>query len=421
MSFTPYGLNLGSAWADASFRAFFEKGCDVLISLSLILASMTAQPGLGVGAGYLDRSFGVELRAELGLMDKGWNLRLALPLRGIYSPSQGLRLRASDWDEIGDFSALLEALDVGDEAFRLRGGRLLLGAGHGSIVDGYRAGGHPDHQAAGLSALWRGARLAGQVAVDRISDPGLLFGHLRAALRRVDASSPWIPSAGLTLAVDPKPAQPQEAGIDGRLGLDIETLWRLRDHRVGLYVDGVMGLGPTWAYRSRLHIGILARWYERNWRVHLRLEGRRSGDGLPAGPYDNLYALFRHEQGFVRPAANAEPGFGLEMTLQNASKNGLTLRLAKDPFGEASMKRFEARLNWQWPDRGALYLAGGTWETGRQPPSWYAQAEARYALLKGLAGWLRLRRMRRQLLGEEREVVDVMIGLSGAVSLRASQ
>ena len=235
----------------------------------------------------------------------------------------------------------------------------------------------------------------------------------------MDAASGWIPSAGVTLAIDPQPASPQTAGLDGRIALDLESLWRLRDHRVGLYVDGVMGLGPQWAYRSRLHAGLMARWFERAWRFVLRVEGRRSADGLPAGPYDNLYALFRHEAGFVRPAASDELGLGAELSLLNTKGRGLTLRLAKDPHGADSMTRVEGRMNWSFDQRGALYLAAGTWETGREPPSWYAQGEGRMALMKGLAGWLRLRRMRRRIDGIEQPVVDALVGLSGALSISA--
>ncbi len=389
------------------------------VALSIFLAGLTAQPGLGFGLGYLDRAAGLELRGELTLMDRGWSLRLAAPLRGIFRSGSGLQLRQGDWDEIGDFSGLLEALDWGDEHKRLRGGRLVFSAGHGSVVDGYRAGGHPDHQAAGLSGTWRSDRLAAQLALDRITDPGLVFSHLRYALKAVDAASDWIPSAGLTLAIDPQPASPQTAGLDGRIALDLESLWRLRDHRVGLYVDGVMGLGPQWANRSRLHAGLLARWFERAWRLVLRVEGRRSADGLPAGPYDNLYALFRHEAGFVRPAASDELGLGAELSLLNTKGRGLTLRMAKDPHGADSMKRLEGRMNWSFDQRGALYLAAGTWETGREPPSWYAQGEGRMALMKGLAGWLRLRRMRRRIDGIEQPVVDALVGLSGALSISA--
>jgi hypothetical protein len=388
-------------------------------ALSIIFAGLTAQPGIGLGVGYLDRAAGIELRGELSLKDRGWSLRLAAPLRGIFSGDDGLQFRRGDWDEIGDFSGLLEALDWGDERKRLRGGRLVFSAGHGSVVDGYRAGGHPDHQAAGLAATWRNNRLAAQIALDRITDPGLVFSHLRYALKSVDAASRWIPSVGVTLAVDPRPAAPQAAGLDGRVSIDLESLWRLRDHRVGLYVDGVMGLGPQWAYRSRFHAGMLARWYERAWRLVLRVEGRRSGDGLPADPYDNLYALFRYEAGFVRPAASDELGLGAELSLLNAQGRGVTLRLAKDPHGDESMKRIEGRINWSIDQRGALYLAAGTWETGRQPPSWYAQGEGRMALLKGVAGWLRLRRMRRLIDGVEQPVVDALIGLSGALSISA--
>jgi len=381
------------------------------------MAGLTAQPGLGLGVGYLDQRLGLELRAELGLSTKKWKLKLAAPVRATLD--DGLSFRVADWDELGDYSALIQSLEWGDDRFKLRGGRLVLSSGHGSIVDGYRAGGHPDHQAAGLSATWRQPRLAAELAVDRITDPMLVFSHLRYALKSVDVTSSWIPSVGTTLAIDPQPAAPQVDGIDGRLGVDLESLWRLRDHRVGLYLDAVTGIGPSWAYRHRLHLGILASWFERQWRLGLRLEGRRSADGLPAGPYDNLYALFRHEEHFVRPAASDALGFGAQISLNSAQGNGMTLRLAKDPYGSDSMKRFEGRLNWTVSGRGALYLAGGTWETGQEPPSWYAQGEGRISVTKGLAAWLRLRRMRRVIGGVEEPVIDAMIGLSGALAIRA--
>ena len=89
-------------------------------------------------------------------------------------------------------------------------------------------------------------RVAVEVALDRVTDPSLVFSHLRYALRALDQTSTWIPSVAATVAIDPDPAAPQERGLDGRLGLDVESLWRWRDHRVGLYLDAVMGLGPAW-------------------------------------------------------------------------------------------------------------------------------------------------------------------------------
>jgi hypothetical protein len=390
-------------------------------AIGIVLASMQVQPGVGLGLGYLDQSLGVELRAELTLLDKGWSLRLAAPIRALYDTASGFRLRGEDWDEAGDYSALLESLQLGNEQRGLRGGRLLLSAGHGSVIDGYRAGGHPDQPAAGLAGHWRTARVDAQVAVDRISDPGLVFGHARYALRPLLATSTWLPSSALTLAVDPRPAAPQSQGVDGRIALDVESLWRWRDHRLGLYADGVLGLGPQWAWRQRLHSGLLAVWRERNWRLGLRAEVRRSADGLPAGPYDNLYALFRYEEGFVRPAASDALGWGVQLTAQRDQHLGFTLRWAQDPYGDDSMQRVEARARWSWQQRGAVYLAGGYWETGNEPPSWYAQSEGRLSVAKGLAAWLRLRRMRRSIAGQEQAVVDVLVGLSGALSVRAQR
>ena len=97
----------------------------------------------------------------------------------------------------------------------------------------------------------------------------------------------------------------------------------------------------------------------------------------------------------------------------------MTLRFARDPYGDESMTRTEGRLSWSVSKRGALYAAAGWWETGREPPSWYAQGEGRLGVTKGLAAWLKLRRMRRVINSVEEPVVDVMIGLSGALAIRA--
>jgi len=388
-------------------------------AIGILLASISAQPGLGLGIGYLDGAAGVELRAELGLTGEVFQLKLAAPLRGLFLPDEGLSFRSSDWDELGDYSALLESLRVGDARLGLRGGRLLLTAGHGTVVDDYRAGGHPDHPAAGLSGHWRSKRYSGLIAMDRISDPGLIFGTLRVALKNLEETSVWVPSSAITIAADPRPAAPQSRGLDGRIAIDLESLWRFSGYQVGLYTDGVMGLGPQWAYRSRLHGGLMANWQEGKWLVGLRAEGRRSGDGLPAGPYDNLYALFRYEEGFVRPAASDALGFGLSLKLQQRALGDLTLRFASDPHGDEAMQRIETMLRATVDKKAAVYLAAGTWETGREPPSWYAQGEGRMALGSGLAGWLRLRRMRRQIDGNERAVVDLLVGLSAAISVRA--
>ena len=178
-----------------------------------------------------------------------------------------------------------------------------------------------------------GARrvVAVEVALDRVTDPSWSFRTCVTRSGRSIQTSTWIPSVAATVAIDPDPAAPQERGLDGRLGLDVESLWRWRDHRVGLYLDAVMGLGPNWAARHRLHGGVLATWFERQWRLNLRLETRRSPDGLPAGPYDNLYALFRHEQHFVRPPAS-DARFGANVTLRHVDGgHGLTLRRLKRP------------------------------------------------------------------------------------------
>ena len=97
----------------------------------------------------------------------------------------------------------------------------------------------------------------------------------------------------------------------------------------------------------------------------------------------------------------------------------MTLRLARDPYGDENMSRAEGRLSWAVSKRGVLYAAAGRWETGQEPPSWYAQGEGRMGVTKGLAAWLKLRRMRRVINNTEEAVVDVMIGLSGALAIRA--
>ena len=85
------------------------------VLMTLLFAGLTVQPGLGLGVGYLDQSAGLELRLELAMSDKDWNLRLAAPLRGLMVPE--FRFRHADWDELGDYSALVESLKWGDDEF----------------------------------------------------------------------------------------------------------------------------------------------------------------------------------------------------------------------------------------------------------------------------------------------------------------
>ena len=45
----------------------------------------------------------------------------------------------------------------------------------------------------------------------------------------------------------------------------------------------------------------------------------------------------------------------------------MTLRLARDPYGDENMSRAEGRLSWAVSKRGVFYAAAGRWETGQEP------------------------------------------------------
>ena len=74
----------------------FKREELVGVALQLLVAGLVAQPGLGVGVGYLDQGAGIEVRAELGLVEKDWKLRLAVPVRYLLTPDPSCA-RAVGW------------------------------------------------------------------------------------------------------------------------------------------------------------------------------------------------------------------------------------------------------------------------------------------------------------------------------------
>ena len=232
-------------------------------------------------------------------------LRIGGPLRlRLYdrAPVQGEVIRRADWDEAGDFVALLEQLEVVDSyAFAERGqadfdlrvgalGRVQLG--HGSLVSGYANSLDLDRRRSGIDFFGRveGALLDRRAGVEMglivgdLAGSGIFGGRVAAdwvgaalglsvvgdpsaprALTPAAAGSPWI-------AVD-RQGRPSSAGERGVAAVGLDISYRFTDrwrYLLTPYFD--LNLMP--GLGKGLHLGLADRDPRRDDRRRSRLRPR---------------------------------------------------------------------------------------------------------------------------------------------------
>jgi hypothetical protein len=390
---------------------------------SFLLALLAASPaaldlGIGLGAGVLDHRFGLSLTPDLAWRSGDDSVRLGAPIYALLVEGEGLRLRTSDWDEIGEFSALLEELTVRRPGWQLRGGRISLSAGHGTVVNNYRAGSHPDHRASGLALQAKSPRLLVDVGLDRVTDPRLFVGELRHRFFAENERSNWLPDIGVGLAFDPAAAG---TGVgDGRLVLGVSSPWRVgKTARLGVHLDGVLGLGGTSFRRTRWHARGFADSRFGDWKAGLDAELRGSADGLAPEPFDAHYALYRYDPAYVRPDYAPGLGWRVSATVERRELGWVYLALRRDPgLSGDPVDGLDAALSVQHKARWSSH-----WSAGYRPghAGWFALGEGRYVVLPGLTAWLSVRRLRRTLEGASVTAVDALVGLTLATRISSAK
>jgi hypothetical protein len=245
-------------------------GSNALAGEALISADQRARPPsdvsrsvhgearMGVGVGFIadDPMASVEPSLALDLRDiLPLQLRFGGPLRlRLYdrSPRQGEVVRGADWDEAGDFVAILEALNYvdsfafgahGQADFDLRIGSLgRVQLGHGSLVMGYANGLDLDRRRSGLDFVGRleGALLERRAGVEM----GLVVGDLAGSGifgGRVGAD--WA-GAGIGFSVVGDPSAPRQLDLVGG-GITIDR----HNRPVAAGDRGVAAIGLDLSYR----------------------------------------------------------------------------------------------------------------------------------------------------------------------------
>jgi hypothetical protein len=374
--------------------------------------------GVGVGVGVLDHGFGLRVIPDLVWRAGDDSLHLAAPLTAVLVDGEGLRLRASDWDELGEYSALIENLTVRRKGWLLRGGRINLNAAHGTVVDNYRAGSHPDHRASGLALRVSSARTLADFGVDRVTDPRLFVAELRHRLFASNRNSSWMPDVGISLAYDSVAAGGTSS--DGRLVVGVASPWRLsKEARAGVHFDGVVGIGVVSLARTRWHARAFAERRFGRFKGELSGELRGSADGLAPEPFDAHYALYRYDEAYARPDYGPGLGWRFAATLAQGSADWLYLSVRQDPgaTGEA-ITGVDASFSMRHKERWSSH-----WSAGYRPgqAGWFALGEGRYVVMPGVTTWLAARRLRRAIEGTPTAAVDVMFGVTVATRISSAK
>jgi hypothetical protein len=300
----------------------------------------------------------------------------------------------------------------------LRGGRISLNAAHGTVVDNYRAGSHPDHRASGLALRVSSARLLADFGVDRVTDPRLFVAELRHRFFAPDKTSSWMPDIGVSLAFDPASAG-SEIG-DGRVVVGIASPWRLSDEaRVGVQCDAVVGIGGASFARTRWHARTFAERRFGAFKGGLSGELRGSGDGLTPEPFDAHYALYRYDEAYTRPEYAPGIGWRVAARLTRGSADWLYLSVRQDPgaAGEA-ITGFDASFSLRHKERWSSH-----WSAGYRPgqAGWFALGEGRFVVFPGVTTWLAARRLRRAIEGVPTAAVDVLFGVTVATRISSAK
>lgn len=290
---------------------------------------------LGVGFGFitedpvasLEPSFALDLRDLIPLtLQLGGPLRLRLWDR---DPSQGGVIRGTDWDEAGDFVAILQRLHYEDSfAFGERGianvdlrigrlGRVQLG--HGSLVMGYANGLDLDRRRTGVDLH---ARMEGYLLDQRAGiDAGVVIGDLAGEqIFGGRLAADWAgASLGFSAVGDPLAPRQLVLGESGE-AIQIDRQNRLKSEgEVGV---AAVGLDLSYRFTDRwrylvtpyldlnlmpglgkgLHLGVdaeLVAGRHRRSRLGLRAEMTAGDSSYDPAYFDVFYGLQRWQAPFV--------------------------------------------------------------------------------------------------------------------------
>lgn len=218
------------------------------VSLGVAFGFITEDPIASI-----EPALGLDLRDVVPL-----EIQLGAPLRlRIYdrSPEQGQVIRGTDWDEAGDYLAILQKVHYADGyAFGERGqaslslrvgalGRVQLG--HGSIVSGYANSLDLDRRRTGFDGFARveGALLEHEAGVEA----GLIVGDLAGGqIFGGRVAVDWAGAAlGFSVVGDPTAPRALSLGTDLMTGVAIDR----RNRPISTGDRGVTALGLELAYR----------------------------------------------------------------------------------------------------------------------------------------------------------------------------
>jgi hypothetical protein len=234
--------------------------------------------GVEVGAAYADEALAVGLRARARMV--------------------GDRFRREDWDEAGDWVAILHHLewrlaldgeDDGSPWWRPPG--LAVAAGQlaaldvGSVVEAYSAGIDADGRHAGVHARLDLPGWRGELAVDDVTDPALIAGRLRRVRGplAIGAQAALDPSAPHGMDEATFATTALDAALAARRGIVLST------------VDAGVGLAPGQGGGAWLGGG--ATITTARTRTALRVEGTAGTGGWVAAPFGPLYRVLRADAG----------------------------------------------------------------------------------------------------------------------------
>jgi hypothetical protein len=262
-------------------------------------ATETATESIAVSAAVGAGSYGSDVATgvELGAAYAGDTL--AVGLRG-RARLIGDRFRREDWDETGDWLALLHHLEwrldlddgtADDDSPWRRPARLAVAAGQlssidvGSIAEGYTAGIDADGRHAGVHARLDAGDWSGELAVDDVADPALIAGRLRRIRGplAVGVQGGLDPSAPHAMTESVLASTAIDAALAARHGIVLST------------VDVGAGLAP--GLGGGLWLGGGAAVTTERTRTALRVEATAGTGGWVPAPFGPLYRVLRADAG----------------------------------------------------------------------------------------------------------------------------
>jgi hypothetical protein len=254
--------------------------------------AVTVSAAVGAGSYGRDVATGIELGAAYA------GETLAVGLRG-RALMVGDHFRREDWDETGDWIALLHHLewrigfddDAADDSPWRRPAGLAVAAGQlssidiGSIAEGYTAGIDADGRHAGVHARLDAGAFRGELAVDDVADPALIAGRLRRVRGplAVGVQGGLDPSAPHAMTESVFASTAVDAALAARHGIVLST------------IDAGVGLAP--GLGGGVWIGGGAAIATDRIRSALRVEGTAGTGGWVPAPFGPLYRVLRADAG----------------------------------------------------------------------------------------------------------------------------